>query len=89
MMFEWDENKAESNRIKHDVSFPFAVRAFDDQNRVTVIDNRRDYGEMRYVTLAKIGDRVYVVAYTYRLARIRLISARKANTKEVNHYDNR
>jgi uncharacterized DUF497 family protein len=88
-MFEWDEQKAELNQVKHSVSFPFATRAFDDENRVTVIDNRRDYGETRYITLAKIDNRLYVVAFTLRSSIIRLISARKANNKEVKRYENR
>jgi uncharacterized DUF497 family protein len=88
-MFEWDEDKAKRNQEKHYVSFPFATRAFDDENRLTLIDNRRDYGETRYVSLAKISSRVYVVTFTLRSDSIRLISARKANSREVNRYDNR
>ncbi|MEM8720035.1 MAG: BrnT family toxin [Cyanobacteria bacterium P01_G01_bin.39] len=88
-MFEWDDVKAASNETKHSVSFPFAVRAFEDENRLTVMDNRSDYGEIRYVTLARIEKRVYVLVYTLRNSVIRLISARKANTKEVKRYDNR
>jgi uncharacterized DUF497 family protein len=87
-MFEWDEQKAERNQAKHSISFQFATRAFDDENRVTVIDNRRDYGEIRYITLAKIDNRLYVVAFTLRSSIIRLISARKANNKEVKRYEN-
>ncbi|UXE59581.1 MAG: BrnT family toxin [Woronichinia naegeliana WA131] len=87
-MFEWDEQKAERNQAKHSVSFEFATRAFDDENRVTVIDNRRDYGETRYITLAKIDNRLYVVAFTLRSSIIRLISARKANNKEAKRYEN-
>jgi uncharacterized DUF497 family protein len=88
-MFEWDEQKAERNQSKHSISFPFATRAFDDENRVTVIDHRYDYGETRYITLAKIDNRVYVVAFTIRSSNIRLISARKANKREVKRYENR
>lgn len=88
-MFEWDEQKAQSNEAKHAVSFPFITRAFDDDNRLTVIDNRRDYGEVRYITLARIEQRVYVLVYTMRDTVIRLISARKANSKEVKRYENR
>jgi uncharacterized DUF497 family protein len=87
-MFEWDEQKAERNQAKHSVSFEFATRALDDENRVTVIDNRRDYGETRYITLAKIDNRLYVVAFTLRSSIIRLISARKANNKEAKRYEN-
>lgn len=88
-MFEWDDAKAASNETKHSVSFPFAVRAFEDENRLTVMDDRSDYGEIRYITLARIEKRVYVLVYTLRNSVIRLISARKANTKEVKRYDNR
>ena len=88
-MFEWDEQKAERNQLKHSVNFLFATRVFDDENRLTVIDYRYDYEETRYITLAKIENRVYVVAFTLRLSNIRLISARKANKKEVKRYENR
>jgi uncharacterized DUF497 family protein len=88
-MFEWDKQKAERNQSKHSISFPFATRAFDDENRVTVIDHRFDYGETRYITLAKIDNRVYVVAFAIRSSSIRLISARKANKREVKRYENR
>ena len=88
-MFEWDEQKAERNQSKHSVSFRFATRAFDDKNRLTVIDHRYNYGETRYISLAKIDHRVYVIAFTFRSSNIRLISARKANKKEVKRYENR
>ncbi|MEL6580576.1 MAG: BrnT family toxin [Cyanobacteria bacterium J06621_12] len=88
-MFEWDDVKAKKNETKHSVSFIFATRAFDDENRITVIDNRFDYDEVRYITLARIDQRVYVLVYTTRGRVIRLISARKANSKEVKRYDNR
>ena len=88
-MFQWDDKKAESNEAKHLVSFPFATRAFDDDNRLTVIDDRFDYDEVCYITLARIEQRVYVLVYTMRGSVIRLISARKANSKEVKRYDNR
>jgi len=88
-MFEWDDAKAEKNEAKHSVSFIFATRAFEDENRITVIDDRFDYGEVRYITLARIDQRVYVLVYAMRGSVIRLISARKANSKEVKRYGNR
>jgi uncharacterized DUF497 family protein len=39
-MFEWNEQKAERNQAKHSVGFQFSTRAFDDENRVTVIENK-------------------------------------------------
>jgi uncharacterized DUF497 family protein len=88
-MFEWDQEKAKLNQVKHSVGFEFATRVFDDTQRITVLDHRQDYGENRYITLAKIDDRVYLVTFTLRSSKIRLISARKANTREVNRYENR
>jgi len=88
-VFEWDTVKAQSNEAKHAVSFPFAIRAFDDENRLTVIDNRLEYGEVRYIILARIEHRVYVLVYTERGSVIRIISARKANSREVKRYDSR
>ncbi|MEM9272263.1 MAG: BrnT family toxin [Cyanobacteria bacterium P01_F01_bin.143] len=88
-MFEWDDAKAKKNEAKHSISFIFATRAFNDSNRITFVDNRFDYGEVRYITLARIDQRVYVLVYTIRDSVIRLISARKANSKEVKRYDNR
>ena len=50
-------------------------------------DRRRDYGEDRYLLLGMIGGRAYVIVYTVRGATIRIISARKANTKEIAEYE--
>ena len=88
-MFQWDEQKAESNEVKHSVSFQFATRAFEDENRLTVVDDRSNYREVRYITLAKIDSRVYIVVFTLRSSIIRLISARKANKREVKRYEAR
>ena len=44
---------------------------------------RWDYGEDRYRLLGAIEGRVFAVIYTMRDATIRIISARKANRREV------
>lgn len=49
-------------------------------------DDRRDYGETRMIALGAIEGRVFVVIYTWRGDRRRLISARKANTDESKIY---
>ena len=48
---------------------------------------RWDYGEDRYRLLAAIEGRVFVLIYTMRGSAIRIISARKANGKEVREYE--
>ena len=72
---EWDPVKAAANRIKHGVRFDYAARVFLDPLRLESVDDRRDYGEERRIALGAIDGRVYVVAYTLRDTRVRLISA--------------
>jgi uncharacterized DUF497 family protein len=87
-MFEWDDHKASLNITKHGVPFPFAARIFSDHKRIVAIDDRSDYGEIRYVCLGRIDTLVYLVVYTLRSENIRIISARKANSKEARYYEN-
>lgn len=86
MKFDWDEAKAAQNVFKHGVPLEYAARVFLDQHRLDAQDTRRDYGEMRRLTLGEIQGRVYAVAYTIREGIIRLISARKANEREQKKY---
>ncbi len=48
---------------------------------------RWDYGEDRYQLLGAIEGRVFFVAYTRRGTALRIISARKANRREVKEYE--
>ena len=50
------------------------------------IDYRADYGEVRMVALAPIGDTLYFVAFVDRESTRRIISLRRANRREVNHF---
>ena len=50
------------------------------------IDDRADYGELRIVALAPIGDRLFFVVFVDRDEGRRIISLRRANRREVNHY---
>lgn len=43
-------------------------------------------GEARYVALGYIGDRLHYVVYTMRGGNCRVISLRKANTREIRQY---
>lgn len=84
MEFEWDDKKAESNFAKHGILFEEAIEIFYDEDRLIEKDNRFDYGENRYKTLGKISQRVFIVIYVEKHENlIRIISARKANKREV------
>lgn len=50
-------------------------------------DTRADYGELREIGFALIGDRLYVVVFVQRGDVMRVISLRKANSREVKLYE--
>lgn len=86
LQFEWDDDKDKANRAKHGIGFQEAAVIFTHP-LVTAQDDRRDYGEKRFISYGRIGKSiVFVVVHTRRLGRIRLISARKANRKERRAY---
>ena len=87
MEFEWDDDKNNACLVRRGFDFAYAVRVFFDPRRIVVQDRRWDYGEDRYRALGMIEERVYVVVYTVRGSAIRIITARKANAKEVGDYE--
>ena len=88
MEFEWDEAKSETCFAERGFDFAHVIRAFLDPNRVVRSDARWTYSEDRYQLLGSIEGRVFFVAYTMRGHRTRIISARKANRREVSEYEN-
>ena len=86
--FKWDAEKARTNLKKHGVRFEIAEAVFIDPNRITVIDDRFDYGEERLVTLGQTHDGLLVVVTTQRDDEqiIRIISVRKATKQERKTY---
>lgn len=85
MLFEWDEDKDQANIQKHGVGFETAKLIFDD-SVLTWQDNRRNYGEDRYISIGRVRTVLIVVVHTNRAGRIRLISARPASRKERQAY---
>ena len=69
--------------------FAYAASAFADPDHIIRQDNRFSYGEVRYQLIGRIEGRLYVLIYTPRHDAIRIISARKANPREVKRYENR
>ncbi|MBF0239951.1 MAG: BrnT family toxin [SAR324 cluster bacterium] len=86
MIFEWDEQKNHINFEKHGIPFEYASRVFIDEHRIEWIDSRKEYKEVRCVTMGTIENRVFVVVFTQRENIKRLISARKANERETRKY---
>ena len=87
MEFAWDDAKSNDCFLRRGFDFAYAIRAFLDTNRIDGRDHRWDYGEDRYRLLGAIEGRVFVLIYTLRGSAMRIISARKANKKEVREYE--
>ena len=85
MTYEWDDDKAEANKKKHDVDFSVAVKAFDDPFQVEYDDNTTRH-ELRFNVIGMVGGRLLVVTFTMRGDVCRIISARGAEPHEKRKY---
>jgi uncharacterized DUF497 family protein len=84
--FEWNAAKAESNLVRHGVSFEAARRVFDDAFAFERCDFDSAEGEIRYVITGMVNDVILTVVYTERGERTRIISARRATKHEQEEY---
>jgi uncharacterized DUF497 family protein len=84
--FRWDESKRAANLAKHGIDFAEA-EGFDWSVALVRADLRTDYGEVRLVAMAPIGDRLHVLVFTIRPGELRVISLRRASTKELERYE--
>ena len=89
MDFDWDEDKSRACYLARGFDFAYAAFAFADPDRIIRRDDRFSYGEDRYELIGRIEGRLYVLIYTPRDDAIRIISARKANSREAKRYENR
>ena len=88
MDFEWDDVKSELCFRDRGFDFAYAAQAFFDPTRIIHADNRHSYGEDRYQLMGQIDSRLFMPVYTQRRGVTRIISARKANQREVSNYEN-
>ena len=88
MTFEWDEGKASENLAKHGVSFAEASTVFADPLSRTIPDPLHSDEEDRFVIMGETASgRTLVVVHTHRGENIRIISARKATSRERKDYE--
>lgn len=87
MKFQWNDQKNAANLAKHGIRFEEAAHIFRCPI-LTSIDTRKNYGEVREITIGQVQGRVYlVVVHTDREGVTRLISARRAKQSERKRYD--
>jgi hypothetical protein len=84
--FEWDQNKAEDNVVKHGVTFEEAAEAFFDpfyrEGDASVNEEQRDF-----IIGYSLSQRLLLVVHTQRGKRTRIISARAAIRSERKLYE--
>jgi len=83
---EYDPAKNARNLAERGLSFEQA-RDLDMDHAVITPDVRKAYPEDRFVALAMLGVRLYVLCYTPIAGGIRVISFRKANPRERKRYE--
>ena len=87
--FEWDERKANANAKKHGVTFEEARSIFVDERARLIDDPDHSEDEDRFVLLGLSSSlRLLLVCHCYRQEGnvIRIISARKATSRESKSY---
>ncbi|WP_298598554.1 BrnT family toxin [Zoogloea sp.] len=85
MKITFDPAKDATNITKHGVSLGVAAE-FEWDTALTWPDERKDYGEPRMGGIGYIGLRLFCVVFVDRADTRRIISLRKANTREVQRY---
>ena len=89
MGYEWDETKRQRNVRRRGLDFLDVLPCFADSQRLIEEDARRDYGERRFHLLCPLRGHLYHVTFTERGQNIRIISARRVNKREQQHYERR
>ena len=75
--FEWDAGNIEKNWIKHEVSSDEAEQVFASDPLKLADDVKHSETEQRYIALGKTKkNRLLSIAFTIRIPKIRVISAR-------------
>jgi uncharacterized DUF497 family protein len=87
--FEWDTDKASSNKKKHCVSFEEARSVFYDEFAVQFYDEESSESEDRFLMLSFSDEARLIIVFHFERNKgsiIRIISARKATKTEANYY---
>lgn len=85
MEIEFDDEKRQRTLEARGLDFADAAIVFDGPE-FTVLDDRENYGEERFLTVEYLGDRLVAIVRTPRDAARRIISMRKCNDREQRKY---
>jgi uncharacterized protein len=87
MRFSWSERKRAINLKEHGLDFVDAPRVFEGLT-FSYEDDRFAYGEQRFITLGLLAGVPVSIAHTETEDEIRIISFRKATSREARRYFN-
>lgn len=85
MLFEYNNEKSDANRIKHGIDFEEAQALWEDEDRIEVPVNH--ISERRMVVIGMIQEKHWSAVITMRKGKTRIISVRRARGKEVYAYE--
>lgn len=86
MKVEFDPAKNAGNIAERGLSFE-QVTDFDFETAVFLTDDRRDYGETRICAFGFLSGRLHALVFKPVPGGIRIISLRRANSREVRQYE--
>ena len=81
MKISYDSAKRDKTLAERGLDFDDAIYVFAGET-INFIDDRRDYGERRWLTFGKLRGRMVVIVWTDRFQSRHVISMRKANGRE-------
>lgn len=85
--FEWDEGNNQKPK-KHGLTLEETEEAFFDENKIIFADWKHSATEQRITLLGKTKKRKLLnITYTIRGNKVRVITARPINKKEVKLYE--
>jgi uncharacterized protein len=84
-MNSWDEAKRQATLRERGLDFADADPVFEGK-AVTLPDDRRDYGELRFITAGWLRERFVVIVWTPRDGGRRIISMRYGHAGEEEYY---
>ena len=81
MRISYDPVKRDRTLAERRLDFKDAARVFAAPT-VSFVDDRRDYGEVRWISVGHLDGRLMLIVWTQRGDRRHIISMRKANERE-------
>jgi uncharacterized DUF497 family protein len=86
IILEWDEDKCKRNIEERGIDFADAAEVLVDPNMTLYLDNRRDYGEIRFNAYGLSKDRKIRMCFTLREDKVRVITMFRVHDKEWSKY---